>query len=149
MFTRILIPLDLSDKREAAVQAAAEIARKGKCEVILLHVIETIPGLDDEDVSDFYQKLQRKAQKHLEGLGRQLAGQRITWRSKVIVGNRAKAIVDSAAELGADLIAVTAPHISADSPAAGWASLSWKIAVLAPCAVLLVKEDSGGQPQVS
>jgi hypothetical protein len=39
----------------------------------------------------------------------------------------------------ADLIVLTAPRIDPDHPVAGWASLSFKISLLAECPILLVK----------
>ena len=42
MFSRLLVPLDFTDKNEAAVTIALETARRDGAEVTLLHVIETI-----------------------------------------------------------------------------------------------------------
>jgi nucleotide-binding universal stress UspA family protein len=69
MFQRILLPVDLSDRHEAALKAAAELARGSGAEVVLLHVIELIPGLSIEGEKPFYARLEWKAREDPQGLG--------------------------------------------------------------------------------
>jgi nucleotide-binding universal stress UspA family protein len=138
MFKHIVIPLDLTDKHQAAVDRAAGLAPKGG-ELTLLHVIEAIPGLPDEELEGFYHRIEQKANRHLEAIGQQLTARHIPWHAKVVVGSRVQEIVQYAAQQQSDLIVLTAPQVDPANPATGWASLSWKIAMLASCPVLLVK----------
>lgn len=139
MFKMILLPVDLSDKHQQALTAAAELARQSGGEVILLHVIETISGVSMEEERNFYQRLEKVARKHLERLASQLSQWKIPCRSEVLFGNRGPEIVRFAAGQGIDLIALTSPRIDPQNLGTGWASLSWKISLLSPCPVLLVK----------
>src|SRR5262249_6971559 len=139
MFTKILVPLDLTDKHEAAVAGAADLARQGGGEVTLLHVIEVIPGLSLEEDPKFYGRLERTAEKHLDRYGATLAERQVAWRRKVLYGPRAREIVRFATEAGSDLIVLTAPRFDPDHVAAGLGSASWRLSILAPCPVLLVK----------
>ncbi len=139
MFKTIMVPLDLTDKHGPALDRAAEIAKPAGGEVLLLHVIEEIAGLPPAEDRSFYQRLERKADDHLGRAGQQVAGHGVAWRKKILLGNRAREIIRHAADEGADLIVLTAPRFDANNPAAGWGSMSWRLSLLAPCPVLLVK----------
>jgi nucleotide-binding universal stress UspA family protein len=139
MFRRILIPIDLTENHEAVLRIAADLAQQGGGEAVLLHVIEAIPGLSQDELKDFYGRLENSAGRHLEHLGRYLEGRKLTCRRVTLIGQRVPEIARYAAEQKCDLILVRAPRIDPDNPAAGSASLSWRIALVAPCPVLLVK----------
>jgi nucleotide-binding universal stress UspA family protein len=141
MFKKIVLPLDLSDRHRPAVDVAAELAKQSGGEVVLLHVIEIIPGVPLEDEKAFYSRLDKMARTHLEGVSRRLSERRVPCQTKVLYGHRAREVAGQAEALGADLIVLTAPQIDAAEPT-GWGSLSWKIGVLCRCAVLLVKQDT-------
>jgi nucleotide-binding universal stress UspA family protein len=137
MFKTILIPIDLSDRHDQAARVATELARAGNGEVVLLHVVEIIPGLPEEE--DFYRRLERVARKHLSAIHDRLMKEDIPSRVEVIVGNRARAIVQRAEETSAELILLTAPRIDPDNVSVGLGSLSYMVGIFAPCPVLLVK----------
>jgi nucleotide-binding universal stress UspA family protein len=139
MFMKILVPLDRGDKHRPALQIAAELARQSKGEITLLHVIEVIPGLSMDEERTFYDRLDRSARKHLERLGAALTEQQISWQVKVIFGTRALEIARYAGENGSDLMVLSSPAPDPANPAAGWGSLSFKMSLLSPCPVLLVK----------
>jgi universal stress protein A len=139
MFEKILLPVDLSDKHQAAIEAAAELARQHGGEVTLLHVIEVIPGLPIEEEKAFYDRLERRARTHLERLGNLVLQRRISTRLVVVLGNRAPEIARYASETGTNLIVLTAPRLDPEHPVAGWGSLSYRVGLLAQCPVLLVK----------
>jgi len=85
MIQRILIPLDLTDKHDRAIALGAELATPSGGTVTLLHVIETIPGLSDDEEKDFYARLERAARKHLDGLSRDLVETcNVEWKSSVV-----------------------------------------------------------------
>jgi nucleotide-binding universal stress UspA family protein len=137
MFKTILLPIDLSDRHEHALRVAGELARAGNGEVILLHVVEIIPGLSEEE--EFYGRLERVARRHLATFHDRLMRENVPARVEVIVGNRARLIVRRAGEIKADLVLLTAPRIDPDKVSAGLGSLAYMVGIFAPCPVLLVK----------
>jgi hypothetical protein len=87
----------------------------------------------------FYDRLERSARRHLEKWAGTLTRQNIPCQMNVLYGSRAAEIARYATENRSDLIVLTAPQPDPDNPVAGWASLSHKVGILAPCPVLLVK----------
>ena len=139
MFKKILVPVDLSDTHQQAIDIAASLAREGDGQVTLLHVVEVIPGLWVEEERDFYDRIEAAARDHLSQLGRQLETMQVPRREEIIFGNRAEEIVRYATETGVDLIVLSSHRIDLKNPGAGWGTLSYKIGILSQCPVLLVK----------
>jgi nucleotide-binding universal stress UspA family protein len=139
MFRKILVPIDLSDRHQQALEIAARLAKESDGEVMLLHVIEIIPGLHLGEERDFYQHLERMALDHLTRLGRYLEEHHIPRREEIVYGNRASEIVRYAMETGVDLIVLSSHRIDPKDPAAGWGTVSYKVGILSQCPVLLVK----------
>jgi nucleotide-binding universal stress UspA family protein len=139
VFQKILLPVDLSDRHGAAVDLATDMAAQGAGEVVLLHVIEVIHGLSQEEEQGFYSRLEKAAQKHLDKLGGPLSRRGVPWRAEISYGNRGLEIVRRAQQGGIDLIVLTAPRFDPKDAGVGWGSLSFKVGFVAPCPVLLVK----------
>ena len=139
MFKKILLPVDLTDRHQQAVDVAVELASQGGGEIFLFHVIETIAGLAMEEEKDFYNRLDRAARSHLEKLGKKIEERNISWQPEVRYGDRAAESVRYAQEAAADLIILTAPRIDPAKPGVGWGSMSFRIGILSQCPVLLVK----------
>ncbi len=139
MFRRIVLPVDLSDRHEVALGLAARLCQPGEGEIVLLHVVETIPGLSEEEERPFYARLERAARAHLEKLGRRLGEKQARWRSVVCLGPRVERIAEFARQEQSDLVVVTTPPADTGSLRAGLASLSFRIGLVAPCPVLLVR----------
>ena len=139
MFKKILVPIDLSDSHQQAIEIAAKLAGEGDGQVTLLHVVEVIPGLWIEEERDFYDRLEAAARAHLSRLGRQLEELHVPRREEVIFGNRAEEIVRYAMEAGVDMIVLSSHRIDLKNPGAGWGTLSYKVGILSQCPVLLVK----------
>src|SRR4051794_12630322 len=99
MYKKILLPIDLTDRHEQALVAAADLAERSGGEVLLLHVVEVISGLTEEE--EFYGRLERIARKHLSRLSERLAARRVAARVEVLVGHRGGEIVRYARESGA------------------------------------------------
>jgi nucleotide-binding universal stress UspA family protein len=137
MYKKILLPIDLTDRHDKALGAAADLARQSGGEVLLLHVVEVIPGLTEEE--EFYGRLQRVARKHLGRLSERLAGQQVAASVEVLVGHRGREIVRYAQESAADLMILTAPRIDPDTVSVGLGSMGYKVGIFAPCPVLLVR----------
>jgi nucleotide-binding universal stress UspA family protein len=141
MFQKILLPIDMSDRHDAAMKMAAQLARAGNGKVILLHVVELIAGLDRQQEGEFYQRLERQAREHLTRLGSNLARQGVSWRAEVGFGSRAIDAAAFASEQKVDVIVLTSPLFRPEHPISGLGSMAWKISFIAPCPVLLVKNE--------
>ena len=139
MFKKILVPVDLSDTHQQAIEIAARLAGASDGQVTLLHVVEVIPGLWVEEERDFYDRIETAARDHLTRIGRQLEDMHVPRREEIIFGNRAEEIVRYAVEMGVDLIVLSSHRIDLKNPGAGWGTLSYKIGILSQCPVLLVK----------
>lgn len=140
MFKTLLVPLDLTDKHGPAIDRAVELAKASGGRIILAHVIETISGLKQEaEDRAFYERLDRLSRRHLEKIGDTISERGVTWQMEIRYGSTARQIMELAQEQGADLIVVTAPQMNPANPTTGLASLSWRISLLSPCPILLVK----------
>lgn len=137
MFQRILAPVDLSGRSRRALDAAAHLAGPDG-EVTLLHVIETL-DLPFEELEDFYQRLHDKAARELDAMIEPLSRAGLTVVQRISYGHRVREIVAYADENAIDLIVMSSRPVDRDDPAAGLASLSHQIAILAHTPVLLVK----------
>jgi nucleotide-binding universal stress UspA family protein len=139
MFKNLLLPADLTDKHEQALQLAAELAAAGQGIVTLLHIVEEIHGMSQQEEKPFYERLERIARRHLQTLGKVFDERKIPWQIEVCCGRRAQDTVRVASEKQVDLIILTSPRYDPDNPRQSWGSLSYPITFLAPCPVLLVR----------
>jgi nucleotide-binding universal stress UspA family protein len=139
MFHKILVPLDLTDKHQRALDTAAQLGQKSGGDVLLVHVIELIHGIPHDEEKDFYDRLERAAQEHLEKYAALLRERGVSSRQEIFFGARAPEIIRFARETNTDLIVLTAPLAEPGKPDVGLGSLSYKVGVFAPCAVLLVR----------
>jgi universal stress protein A len=143
MFSKILVPVDFTDKNEPALAAALQTASHpdpGQRGVIeLLHVIETIEHIDFEEMAGFYKGLETKAAAKLFALEDRFRAAGIDVRHEILYGKRAETIVRHAEDQGADLIVLSSHKVDRDHPALGWGTISYRIAIVARCPVLLVK----------
>lgn len=146
MFRKILVPVDFTEKNEAAVRVALEMAAlpgKGEgaaeAEVVLLHVIETIDHLEPEEVEGFYRNLEARSAAKMFALEERFKEAGVRVRHEVLVGKRAETVVRYAEENGIDLILLSSHKVDRQHPALGIGSLSYRIAIVVNCPVLLVK----------
>jgi nucleotide-binding universal stress UspA family protein len=139
MFRHILAPVDLSDRNTDALGRVAELAEAGTTRVTLLHVIETIQGVEFEELADFYRELEKKAERALAELRVPLDERGIRCETVVRYGPRAAQIVQFADDNGCDLVVLTSHRISPDRPGGGVGTTSHQVALLVGCAVLLLR----------
>jgi nucleotide-binding universal stress UspA family protein len=139
VFEKILVPVDVSDKHQQDLDVPARLASVRGGQVTLLHVVEVIAGLWDEQERDLYDRIDRMASDHLAKLGRYLEEQHVLRHEEVVFGNRAHEIVRYAAETGTDLIVLTSHRMDLQNPGVGWGTGSYKVGILSQCPVLLVK----------
>jgi nucleotide-binding universal stress UspA family protein len=139
MFKQILVPVDLTDAHGRALDIAAGLAAQGGGQVTVLHVIELIAGLSQEEGKSFYDRLEKKARKHVADLASRLAARQVACRAEVAFGNRGAEILRHAQQSGIDLIVITSHRIDPQRGAAGLGTLSHQVGIWSPCPVLLVK----------
>jgi nucleotide-binding universal stress UspA family protein len=139
MFRQLLVPLDFTDKNEAAVTIALETARRDGAEVTLLHVIETIEHVDFDEMSDFYRKLEARAAAKLQVLIDRFIAAGVRGRYEIVFGKRVGSILETAVNEKTDLIVLSSHLVNRQHPALGLGIISYQVAILAGCPVLLVK----------
>lgn len=143
MFRKILLPVDFTDKNEAALAAALQTAShqepEQRGEVELLHVIETIEHIGFDEMSAFYRGLETRASAKLFAMEERFKAAGIPVHHEILYGKRAETVVRHAEERGTDLIVLSSHRVDRDHPALGWGTISYRIAIVARCPVLLVK----------
>mgnify|MGYP006162114389 CR=1 FL=1 len=60
-------------------------------------------------------------------------------RHDILFGKRAETVVRYAEEHGTDLVILSSHKVDRDHPALGWGTISYRIAIVVRCPVLLVK----------
>jgi nucleotide-binding universal stress UspA family protein len=139
MFKRILVPVDLTEKSLRAVDLAYDFASQSGAEVILLHVIETIEHVPFDELKPFYERLERSAQKGLQQFSERFVANKLKIDQALVHGHRTEEIVRYAVENGVDLVLMASHRIDPDRPRRHWSTISYAVAVMSPCPVLLVK----------
>lgn len=109
IYTHLLVGLDLSPEESLQVaRKAVELARLNNAKLSLIHVIEPVTfayaGDIPMDLTETQLALEEQADKRLASFTQQL-GYEVT-HSKVVIGQTAAELRETAAELGADLIIV-------------------------------------------
>ena len=139
MFRRILVPIDLTEKSLAAVDLAYELSSQYGASVFLLHVIETVEHVQFDELKPFYQRLEASAHKGLIEFSERFIPQNLPVERALVYGHRTQEIINYAMANSIDLIIMASHRIDPDRPGHDWSSISYSVAVLSPCAVMLVK----------
>ena len=138
MFKTILVPTDLQEKAQRALDVSVRMALRERGRVLLLHVVETID--DDEEAFDaFYERLRVRAEEKLIDMAARYADRPVRIDRHIVFGKRVREIVEFAGGHGVDVIVLGSHKIDPSNPAEGWATISYRVAILAPCHVLMVK----------
>lgn len=109
IYTHLLVGLDLSPEESLQVaRKAVELARLYNARLSLIHVIEPVTfayaGDIPMDLTETQLALEEQAEKRLASFTQQL-GYEVS-HSKVVIGQTAAELRETAADLGADLIIV-------------------------------------------
>ena len=137
-FRHILVPTDLTERTDKALQLAGRLA-SGGARVTLFHVIETIEGLPFEDLRPFYERMDRKARTTLKLLAKRAPEGAVNATHAVACGRRAEEIVRFAAANDVDLIVLASHRVNPSRVNRDWGTISYQVGILAQCPVLLVK----------
>jgi nucleotide-binding universal stress UspA family protein len=139
MFHRILVPLDFTDKNIRALEVALELAKQNKASVVLLHVIETIEHIPTGELEGFYAKLEGAARARMAFPSSMFLEKGLVVEPEIVYGKRAEEIVKYVTANEVDLIVMSSHKINPEQPAQSWGTISYKVAILAQCPVMLVK----------
>lgn len=139
VFRRILVPTDLTDRTEKALRLAIKLAESEAAQVMLLHVIETVPGLEFSELEPFYKRLEHSARVRMTALTLSAPKGKVEVAQDVVFGPRAEAIVESATAHGVDLVVLGSHRVNPSMVGRDWGTISYKVGILAQCPVLLVK----------
>ena len=139
MFRNILVPTDLTSKNAAALEVALKVCAEGECRISLIHVIETLDDTEGEEFQPFYDRLAKRASQKMDEIIGRMESAKANIHTQILYGNRVREIVRFAQENGIDLIVLGSHKIETAQAAEGWATISYRVAILAPCPVLMVK----------
>ena len=139
MFNNILVPTDLSAKSEKALDVAIQMSTTDDHRIYLLHVIETLQSDEDDEFESFYEKLADRALRKMDAMIKKYEEKEDIIDSEIAYGNRSMEIIRFAQEYHIDLIVLGSHRIENIEPSDGWATISYKVGILSPCPVLLVK----------
>ncbi len=139
LFHHILVPLDFTQKNNAALKIALKLAKQNHSRVTLLHVIETIDYAEDEEIAVFYETMKTRAREKLATCADRFHELDISVAEKVMLGRRGHGIVTYAMRKEVDLVVLSSHKIKLGQTPEGWATLSYQVSILCQCPVLLVK----------
>jgi universal stress protein A len=137
-FRHVLVPTDLTDRTIKAFDLADRLAGRERSRITLLHVIQVIPGIAIHELEPFYKKLERRARTKMADLARR-ASRDTDVRVEIAYGVRAESIISIAKKRHVDLIVLASHRVNPVMVGRDWGTLSYKVGILAPCPVLLVK----------
>jgi nucleotide-binding universal stress UspA family protein len=139
MFRQILVPTDFSKKHITPLEIATNLATKYKSTIHLLHVVEIIADTTFTEYEDFYNKLEKRAQKQMSNLISQYEGKPVQILPHISYGNRVQEILKFSKEHEIGLIIMNSHKVELKNPIQSWGTISYKVALLSESPVMLVK----------
>lgn len=138
MFGNVIVATDLQPTTRMSLRTACDLLRTDG-QVVLVHVIRRIPGLLDADAAEVYDRLKAVSGARMLELTTWFTRERgVDVAYLTLVGSPGQEIARLAAERGSDLVVLA--HDPVDDPAT-LGSVSYQVAHLAPCAVLVLKPE--------
>ena len=139
MFRQILIPTDFTKKHINPLEIATSLATKYKGVIHLLHVVEIIADTTFKEYEDFYSKLEKRAQKQMSVLIASYHGKAVQIIPHITYGNRVQEIIKFINENKIDLVIMNSHKVEMKNPAQSWGTISYRVALLSDCPVMLAK----------
>lgn len=133
-----MVPVDFTANNRPALSAAAKLASLGPARLWLVHVVEPLSG-SSVLLKAFHRSLMARAVRKMEFMAAPLRRGGLHVAPIVTMGRRAPTIVRLAMTHRIDLLILGSHRIDLEHPSSDWASVSYKVAVLSQCPVLLVK----------
>jgi nucleotide-binding universal stress UspA family protein len=139
MFRQILVPTDFSKKHINPLEIATNLATKYESVIHLLHVVEIISDTTFSEYEDFYSKLEKRAQKRMSGLIASYQGKTVQIIPCVVYGNRVQEILKFIKRNKIDLVIMNSHKVEMNDPMQSWGTISYKVALLSDCPIMLAK----------
>ncbi|MGV8056833.1 MAG: universal stress protein [Smithellaceae bacterium] len=139
MFRQILVPTDFSQKHTNPLEIATNLAKKYTSTIHLLHVIEIIPDTSFAEFEDFYNKLEKRAQKKISALVSDYKDNSVQIIPHINYGNRVQEILKFIKQYEIDLIIMNSHKVKLKNPIKDWGTISYKVSLLSESPVMLVK----------
>ena len=135
-FSKILVPVDLTDKTAKAIEVTADLVAKGG-DVVLLHVIEQLDtGFEEKE---FYAKLEVEAQAKMQEHLARLSEGGVQAHATIRIGKRAREIVRFSHEEDFDLMILYSHRLDPADLPGGLLTISHQVAIAAKSPVLLIR----------
>jgi nucleotide-binding universal stress UspA family protein len=139
----ILVPTDFSKAADCALERAIALAELTHAEIHLVHAYELPSTLGALDVplalpQEFFDQIREAAQKQLEQRVKKVNAAGLEGQGHVTVDTPARALLDAAAKVGADLI-VMGTHGRTGMKHVLLGSVAERAVRLATCPVMTVK----------
>ncbi|MCG6158277.1 universal stress protein [Rubinisphaera margarita] len=145
-YQHILVPVDFGPRSQWAVDVAIEVAQVNSSRVTLLHVVESIDSAgEDAEIQDFLQRCAQRAEVDLERYAQPFADIGLTVDFHVVTGRRVPEVIGWTVAHSVDLIVLSSHPVDPQHPAQSLATLSYQVALGAPCSVFLVKTPASEQ----
>lgn len=139
MFSHILVPTDFHQANSSIFKTVADMAVQNKAKVTLLHVVEPIKHLSEDENRSFYERLLKRSQEALAREQTELEKFGVSAHGEILMGRRPTTIVTYAQEQDIDLIMMRSSKLDLSGPPSGFAGISHQVAIVAQCPVMLVK----------
>jgi nucleotide-binding universal stress UspA family protein len=148
-FQKIVAPTDFSEPSQRALDVAVELARHFSCELVLVHVVGSVPVIPTPasttfNVPMYQQEIVNDAKATLDRLVEEKVPKPIRVRPMIIQGEAADEIVHAAENEKADII-VIATHGRTGLDRLMFGSVAEKVVRLSPCPVLTIPAHPEGK----
>lgn len=149
MFNRVLVPLDGSELAERAIVPAMTLAAATRGSVLLLHSMTLVHMALPEFAGEYdwhwpvgsRERSRQQAQAYLERIKARHGQPPVTLETRMVEGDEAGMIVDSAESSAVDLI-VLSPHGRSGVRPGAIGTVAERVLHHAPCPVLLVRDTA-------
>lgn len=138
-YEHLLVPIDWSDRDQRALEAALEMAAQHQARTTLIYVIESIDAGDEEELKSFYAEVEDSVRERLQTLVRRFQQAGLMARPEIVVGHKARTIVQYTATESVDLIVMQSERVDLQHPEQGLSSLSHQVSLFCQCPVMLIK----------
>ena len=140
---RILVPTDFSDNARHALTYGISFAREYEAELVLLHVVETVPvgyasDLFPVPMAEVFQEMSGYAKTELAKVAEEARAKGVTVRELVVQGKPSAEIARVASEEKIDMI-VLGTHGKGMLDKAIFGSTTERVVRRSPCPVLTVR----------
>lgn len=139
MFKHILVPVSRVAEVDSALSLAVETLRHAQGDITLLHVVELVQDMPYEEFESFYSGLGQDSEEDLQTAKTHYQERGVEIKTRVVFGQRVKEILAFTEREQVDLIVLQSHPIDLTDPTRGWGTISYRVALLAKCPVMLVK----------